>query len=179
MGEETSSSSKFYSIPFYELCLKFSTYSIYHHVSLSYHQVFLLDMRVECPNLNLKRSCDSPLNTNFNICCVYWCHYIYVGVGKWLGKYTLDKQDTKNSSVDNVCCITTFLWIILIFHSSHTSLFLENVTVKLGRPRTEPEKNKYPATRQSIIKIMLLIKFQEFFKKMFSCSGAFRLKVYI
>ena len=41
------------------------------------------------------------------------------------------------------------------------------------------EKNKYPATSQSIIKIMLLIKFQEFFKKMFSCSGAFRLKVYI
>ena len=45
IGEETGSRSKFDSIPFYELCLKITTYNIY--------QVSLLRMRVECPNSKL------------------------------------------------------------------------------------------------------------------------------
>ena len=32
----------------------------------------------------------------------------------------------------------------------------------------------FHATRQNTIKIMLLIKFREYFEKMFSCSGALR-----
>ena len=38
--------------------------------------------------------------------------------------------------------VTTFLWIILILHPSHTTLFLETVIIKFGGPRAE--KNKYP-----------------------------------
>ena len=55
----------------------------------------------------LIRSRDSPIYMqNVDISCVYWCHYSDAGVGKWLGgKYILYKQDTKNSSADNVCCI--------------------------------------------------------------------------
>ena len=64
------------------------------------------------------------------------------------GKCTLYKQDTKNSSVDNVCCIffkvTTFLWIILILHPSHTSLFLETVIMKFGGPRAEGREKQIP-----------------------------------
>ena len=33
--------------------------------------------------------------------------------------------------------ITTFLWIILTLHSSHTSLFPETVIIKFGGPRAE------------------------------------------
>ena len=47
----------------------------------------------------------------------------------------------KKFSVDNVFLkVTTFLWIILILH---TSLFLEIVTTKFGGERAESEKNKY------------------------------------
>ena len=52
MGEKSGSRSKINSIPLYELCLKITTYSIYHHASPR-HQVFLLRMRVECPNFKL------------------------------------------------------------------------------------------------------------------------------
>ena len=51
-----------------------------------------------------------------------------------VGKCTLYKQDTKNSSVYD---ITTFLCIILILHPGHTSLFLETVTIKFMGPRAE------------------------------------------
>ena len=50
---------------------------------------------------------------------------------------------------------------------------------KIWEAKGRGQEKQIPATRQSIIKIMFLIKFQEFFKKMYSCSGAFRLKVYI
>ena len=33
--------------------------------------------------------------------------------------------------------VTTFLWIILILHLSHTSLFLETAIIKFGGPRAE------------------------------------------
>ena len=69
------------------------------------------------------------------------CHYADAGVNKWLGrKCALYKQDTKNFSVDNVGCIfedTTILWIILILHFSHTSLFFETITIKLGSQGAE------------------------------------------
>ena len=45
MGKKTGARSKFNSIPFYELCLKITSYSIY--------EVFLLHMRVECLNFKL------------------------------------------------------------------------------------------------------------------------------
>ena len=45
MEEETGSTSKFNSIPFYEICLKITIYSI--------NEVDLLHMRVECPNFKL------------------------------------------------------------------------------------------------------------------------------
>ena len=48
------------------------------------------------------------------------------------------KQDTKNSFVDNVCCIfedNYILWIILIFHRGYTNLILETVLIKFGGPR--------------------------------------------
>ena len=49
------------------------------------------------------------------------------------------KQDMKKFSVDNVFLkVTTFLWIILILH---TSLFLEIVTTKFGGGR-EPRARK-------------------------------------
>ena len=57
-------------------------------------------------------------------------------MARW--KCTLNKQDTKNSSADNMCIflkIATFLWIILILHPGHSSLFLETVTIKFGSPR--------------------------------------------
>ena len=37
---------------------------------------------------------------------------------------------------------------------------------------------QFHATRQNIIKIMLLIKVQEYFEKMYSCSGAFTLSLH-
>ena len=45
IGEETASSSNFNSIPFYELCLKITSYRI--------NEVFLLRMREEYPNFKL------------------------------------------------------------------------------------------------------------------------------
>ena len=45
MGKEIDSRSKFDSIPFYELCLKITTYSIF--------KVFLLRIRVKFPNFKL------------------------------------------------------------------------------------------------------------------------------
>ena len=45
MGEETGSRSKFDLIPFMNLCLRITTYSVY--------EDFLLRMRVECPNYKL------------------------------------------------------------------------------------------------------------------------------
>ena len=45
MVEESDSRSNFISIPFYQLCLKITTHSIY--------EVFLLRMRVECPNFKI------------------------------------------------------------------------------------------------------------------------------
>ena len=46
MGEETGSRSKFDLIPFHKLYFKITTYSII--------EVFLLLMRVKCPNFKLK-----------------------------------------------------------------------------------------------------------------------------
>ena len=43
MGDETGTRSNFNSVRFYELCLKFTTYDI--------NEVFLLRMRVWCPNI--------------------------------------------------------------------------------------------------------------------------------
>ena len=44
------------------------------------------------------------------------------------------KQDTKNSSVDNECCIFEysyiFVWITLILYPGLTNLYLETVTIK-------------------------------------------------
>ena len=92
MGEETGFRSKFDLAPFYEHFLKFTAYSIY--------EVSLLRMRVECPNFKPSK------HINLDIIYVYWCHYANAGVDKWLGgKCTLYKQETKNSSVDNVRCI--------------------------------------------------------------------------
>ena len=69
--------------------------------------------------------------------CVSWCHYADAVVDKWLsGKCTLYKQDMKNFSDDNVFLkITTFLWIILMLHLGHTSLFLETVMIKFMDPK--------------------------------------------
>ena len=105
MGEETGSRYKFNSIPFYQLCLKITTYSINHHASPSF---YIAHARRMSQFQTLIRSRASPLNTQTCICCVSWCHYFDTGVDKWLGgKCTLYEQDTKNSSVYNLCCI---LW---------------------------------------------------------------------
>ena len=45
IGEETASSSNFNSVPFYELCLKITSYSI--------NEVFLLRMREEYASLDI------------------------------------------------------------------------------------------------------------------------------
>ena len=76
---------------------------------------------------------------NFDISCIYWCHHVDAGAHKWLGsKCILYKQDTKNSFLDNVCCIfedNYILWIIFVFHPGYTSLILETVLIKFGGPR--------------------------------------------
>ena len=57
---------------------------------------------------NLVRSRDSPLSIQTLILVMFIdaSHYADAGVEKWQGeKCTLYKQDTKNSSVYNVCCI--------------------------------------------------------------------------
>ena len=45
MGEETGSRSKFNSVPFYEICLKITTYSI--------NEIFLSRVREEYPNFKV------------------------------------------------------------------------------------------------------------------------------
>ena len=45
MGEETGSRSKFNSVPFYEICLKITTYSI--------NEIFLLRVQEEYPNFKV------------------------------------------------------------------------------------------------------------------------------
>ena len=67
-------------------------------------------------------------------------------------KCTLNKQDTKNSSVDNVCCIFEDNYIFVDYFNTpfgHTSLFIETVTTKFMGPGgrhigPKAEKNKYP-----------------------------------
>ena len=76
MAEETDSRSNFNSIPFYQLCLKITTHSIY--------EVFLLRMRVECPNSTFNRVTGQP-SKSFDISNVYRCHYFDAGVDKQLG----------------------------------------------------------------------------------------------
>ena len=96
------------------------------------------------------------------------------GVGKWPGeKCTLYKQDTKNYSVNNICCmfkITTFLWRTLTLHSGHTSLFLETVTIKFWGPRAEcrhmgPRKTNIPMLPSiKIVTSCLNLLYREFLK---------------
>ena len=47
--------------------------------------------------------------------------------------------------------ITTFLWIILILHPGHTSLFHETVTIKFIRPRAEGRGPRKTNTRKAAI----------------------------
>ena len=92
MGGETGSRSKFNSIPFYELFLKSTTSSI--------NDVFLMSQF----QASIK-SRDNPPNIQ-TLILVCWFHYADARVDKWLGgKYTLNKQGTKNSFVYNKCCI--------------------------------------------------------------------------
>ena len=67
------------------------------------------------------------------------------------------KQDMKKFSVDNVFLkITTFLWIILILH---TSLFLEIVTTKFGGGGPRARKtNTVPHIKNIYIYILIAIK---------------------
>ena len=113
--------------------------NIHRHTSPSYHLYCTCVMNAPISNYN-KVVQEPSWYTNFNICCVYWCHCQDAWVHKWHGgKYTLYKQDAKNSSVETVYFlkITTFLWIILILHPGRSSLLLETVTIKFGRPRTD------------------------------------------
>ena len=155
MGEETGTRSKFNLISFNlfqssvmnwvnELCLKITTYSIY--------EIFLLCMYEECPNFKLMWH-DSPLNIQILILVVFIA--------------TKPIPKLANSQVENVSCknktqkvlllimyvyvvflkITTFLQIIFILHSGHTSLFLETVTIKIWgteEPRTEGREKQIP-----------------------------------
>ena len=156
MGEETGSRSKFNLISFNlfqssvmnqvnEFCLKITTYSIY--------EIFLLCMYEECPNFKLMQH-DSPLNIQILILVVF------IDATKPIPKLA-------NSQVENVPCknktqkvlllimyvyvaflkITTFLQIIFILHSGHTSLFLETVTIKIlgtEEPRVEGREKQIP-----------------------------------
>ena len=52
--------------------------------------------------------------------------------------------------------ITTFLWIILILHPGHTSLFHETVTIKFIRPRAEGREKQIPEKQQYIFENFFL-----------------------
>ena len=77
----------------------------------------------------LIRSRDSPpKHKNFDISCVYWCHHADAGVDKWLGgKCTLYKQDTKNSSTDNIC---------FIFEDKYIFMGNFNISSRLYQPNS-------------------------------------------
>ena len=86
----------------------------------------------------------------------------------------MPKPELKNSWVENIPCtnktrqillfimyvvflkITSFLRIILTFHSGHTNLFLETVTIKFMGPRgrraegPRVEKSEHPHTAQKL-----------------------------
>ena len=102
----------------------------------------------------LIRSHDSPLNTQTLISVVFI-------------DATASMLELTNDLVENIPCtnktqtilllimhvyflkMSTFLWIILIFHPGRNSLLLETVTIKFGRSRNvggrpRAEKNKYP-----------------------------------
>ena len=136
-------------------------------------------MRVECPNFKLhvvawKVTWYPSKHTNLDISYVYWYHHADAVVGKWPGgKCTLYKQDTKNYSVNNICCmfkITTFLWRTLTLHSGHISLFLETVTIKFWGPRAEcrhmgPRKTNIPMLPSiKIVTSCLNLLYREFLK---------------
>ena len=90
----------------------------------------------------LIRSRDSPLNTQTLTFVVFI-------------DATASMLELTNDLVENIPCtnkthtslllkmhvyflkITTFLWIILILHPGHTSLFHETVTIKFIGPRAE------------------------------------------
>ena len=88
----------------------------------------------------LMQSRDSPLNTQTLIFVVFV-------------DATVSMPELTNDLVENMPCtnktqtilllimnvyflkITTYLWIILIFHPGRNSILLETVTIKFGRPR--------------------------------------------
>ena len=87
-------------------------------------------------------------HTNFDISCVYWSHYGDTEVNKWLGKYTLYKQDLKNSSVYNVCCIFDAKCIFVYDFGTSFRPYQPipwNCNDKsYGAKGPKAEKNKYP-----------------------------------
>ena len=68
MGEDTGSRSKFNLIPFYELCLKITTFSIYRHASPNFS---IAHARRMSQFQTLIRLRDSPLNTQTLIFVVF------------------------------------------------------------------------------------------------------------
>ena len=125
MGEDTGSRSKFNLIPFYELCLKITTYSIYRHASPNFS---IAHARRMSQFQTLIRSRDSPLNTQTLIFVVF------------IDATTVENVPCTNKTQKILLLmlhlhflkITAFLWIILILHPGHTILFLETVIIKFG-----------------------------------------------
>ena len=67
---------------------------------------------------------------------------VFIYVTKPISELTnlMENIHTKNSSIDNACCIfedNYIFWIILILHPGHISLSLETVTTKFGGPRDD------------------------------------------
>ena len=126
-GRRNRSRSKFNSIPFYELFLKITTYSIYEwsiaiaHVGrMPQFQTFI-------------KSCGSPLNTQTLILVVFIDATISMlsVLDKWLGgKCTLNNQ-----------CMLHFwkitLIILIVDNFNTSSLLLETVKLKVSEARIE------------------------------------------
>ena len=147
MVEKAGCRSKFSLIPFYELCLKITTYSIYRHASPSFSMAHARRMSQFQTLIRLR---DSSLNTQTLIFVVF--------IDATIPWWKMCLVQTRHKKFFCLQCmvhffkVTTFLWIILILHPSHTSLFRETVIIKFGGGRgadiwgrgPRAEKNKYP-----------------------------------
>ena len=127
MVEKAGCRSKFSLIPFYELCLKITTYSIYRHASPSFSMAHARRMSQFQTLIRLR---DSSLNTQTLIFVVF--------IDATIPWWKMCLVQTRHKKFFCLQCmvhffkVTTFLWIILILHPSHTSLFRETVIIKFG-----------------------------------------------
>ena len=87
----------------------------------------------------LIRLCDSSQTSNFNTQTSIFVVFTDATTPRWK-MYLVQTRHKKFfcwQCMLHFFKVTTFLWIILILHLSHTSLFLETVIIKFGGPRAE------------------------------------------